>query len=98
MSKLPSNAARIEPPRDAPPPDNLVPDPVFRRELGNASAMFMWRSDNSPEMVARDWPPRIVLNKRSYRSRAAIEKFKARLVAEALNTRDARLARRRATA
>jgi hypothetical protein len=61
-------------------PDTLVPDPVVRREFG-VTAMTIFRWTHDPEL---NFPPIIKVRKRNFRSRRALEEFKARLVAQAL--------------
>jgi hypothetical protein len=68
-------------------PDALVPDPVAREEVGGISRMSAWRYDRSEKMRKLGWPPRIELNGRIYRSRKALEAFKANLMARAIAAR-----------
>ena len=80
--------------------DYLVPDKQIMREF-SVSAMSIWRWTHDPNM---NFPPPIVINNRNYRSRRAIESFKERLLAEAIQKKsvdpritamhDARRARR----
>lgn len=60
--------------------DHLVPDPRVWREFG-VTPMTGWRWTNDP---ALGFPPRIKINNRNYRSRAALDAFKAGLMAKAL--------------
>jgi hypothetical protein len=63
--------------------DHLVPDPQVRKEF-NVSAMTFHRWSRDPKM---QFPPAVKINRRNYRSRLALENFKAKLVAEALRRR-----------
>ena len=65
------------------PPDTLVPDGLAAIELGGVTLMTIWRWDRDPEMLKRGWPLPVKVKKRNYRSRRALEAFKARLFAEA---------------
>jgi hypothetical protein len=56
-------------------PDQLVPDPVVCREF-HISAMTLWRWDRDAELA---FPPPVVIRKRKFRVRRALEAFKARL-------------------
>ena len=64
-------------------PDQLVPDPVVWREFG-VTSMTLWRWTRDPIM---GFPPPIKLKRgrgtRNYRSRAALESFKQRMIARA---------------
>jgi hypothetical protein len=60
-------------------PDQFVPDPVVWRELG-VSSMTGWRYTRDPHL---GFPPQIKIRRRNFRSRAALEEFKARLVQSA---------------
>jgi hypothetical protein len=64
-------------------PDSLVPDPQVCREFG-VSAMTLWRWDRDPDL---NFPARIAIGRRNYRSRKKIEKFKARLLRRAIAQR-----------
>jgi hypothetical protein len=64
-------------------PDALVSDPQVCREFG-VSPMTLWRWDRAPDM---NFPPRVVIGRRNYRSRKALEKFKARLLRAAVARR-----------
>jgi hypothetical protein len=61
--------------RPDPPPRELVPDPIMRREF-NVSAMTVWRWDRSPSL---GFPKAIVIRQRKYRLRHELEAFKANL-------------------
>jgi predicted DNA-binding transcriptional regulator AlpA len=63
-------------------PDYLVPDPQVKREFG-ITAMTLWRWTRDQ---ALEFPPLIKINNRNYRSRNALEAFKARLIAKALRS------------
>lgn len=70
--------------------DVLVPDPRVREEFGGVSEMTIHRWDRDPQMAALGWPPPIRIRNRKFRSRRALEAFKAtmarRAVAERANT------------
>lgn len=63
----------------APVRDQLVPDPVVQKELG-ITAMTLWRWEHDP---ALQFPPKIKIRERNYRSRNELEAFKTRLIANA---------------
>jgi hypothetical protein len=67
--------------------DVFVPDRVMRRELGNIGHMTVWRHDRDPAMAKLGWPPVILFGGRKYRSRKALELFKANLVKRAIAER-----------
>jgi hypothetical protein len=69
-------------------PDTLVADPQVCREF-RISAMTLWRWDRDPRT---NFPARIVLGKRNYRSRKQLGRFKAGLLRQAV-VRRAREAR-----
>lgn len=75
------------PQRNTVEPDSHVPDSKARQELGGLSRMCLWRWDRSADMRALGWPPPIELNGRKYRSRRALEEFKANLMRRALAAR-----------
>ncbi len=60
--------------------DELVPDPQVWREF-NVTPMTGWRWDHDPEL---GFPPPLRIRNRKFRSRKALDEFKARLVADAL--------------
>ena len=64
--------------------DSLVPDPVVWRELG-ISAMTGWRWTRDPNLR---FPPAIQIRKRNFRSRRAIEEFKAKMMRAAITHRE----------
>jgi predicted DNA-binding transcriptional regulator AlpA len=64
-------------------PDSLIPDPQVCREFG-VSAMTLWRWERDPDL---NFPTRITVRRRNYRSRQEIEKFKARLLRGAIARR-----------
>jgi hypothetical protein len=70
-------------PADDGEPDALVSDPQVCREFG-VSSMTLWRWDRDPDM---NFPPRIVIGHRNYRSRKALERFKRRLLRDAVARR-----------
>lgn len=59
--------------------DNLVPDPVVAKEL-NVTTMTLWRWTNDAEL---GFPKPIKIRERNYRSRRALEEFKARMMQRA---------------
>jgi hypothetical protein len=64
--------------------DSLVPDPVVWRELG-ISAMTGWRWTHDPNLR---FPAAIQIRKRNFRSRRAIEEFKAKMMRAAIKQRE----------
>ena len=60
-------------------PDHLVPDPQVWREFG-VTAMTIWRWTHNR---ALGFPPPMKINRRNFRSRRALEEFKARLLRDA---------------
>jgi hypothetical protein len=60
--------------------DELVPDPQVWKEFG-VTSMTGHRWTHDPDL---NFPQPVKVRKRNYRSRAALEEFKARLVARAL--------------
>jgi hypothetical protein len=66
-------------------PDQLVPDPVICREFC-ISAMTLWRWDHDPTL---NFPKRISIRNRNFRSRKQIEAFKRHLVRGAIAQRAA---------
>lgn len=68
-------------------PDVLVPDPVVAAEFGT-TLMGLWRWDRDPRKAAMGWPPPIKPGRRKFRSRAALEAFKANLLQKALRERE----------
>ena len=72
--------------------DELVPDRQARRELGNPSSMTLWRWDRSEAMAAMGWPPAVRRNGRKFRSRKALESYKAALFRQASALAQSRVA------
>jgi hypothetical protein len=68
-------------------PDRLVPDSIAKAELGGVSNMTWWRWQRDAHMAELGFPVAIVLRARTYRSRAELEAFKARLMREAITAR-----------
>jgi predicted DNA-binding transcriptional regulator AlpA len=64
-------------------PDSLVPDPQVCKEFG-VSAMTLWRWDRDPDL---NFPTRVSIRGRNFRSRRQIEKFKAHLLRGAIARR-----------
>jgi regulator of protease activity HflC (stomatin/prohibitin superfamily) len=57
--------------------------------------MTLWRWDQNPDL---DFPAKIPIEGRNYRSRRMIEDFKQRMIRKAIAERDKRRERRRAQA
>jgi hypothetical protein len=70
-------------------PDDFVPDPVVMKEFG-LNPMKLWRWDQDPRI---GFPPKMKIGKRNYRSRRAIEAFKAELLRKAVDNQKAIYAR-----
>jgi hypothetical protein len=64
--------------------EELVPDPRVAEEF-SVSLMTLWRWTRDPTL---GFPPAIQIRRRNYRSRRALEEFRARLVQAALHRRD----------
>ncbi len=64
--------------------DSLVPDSVVWRELG-ISSMTGWRWTRDPNL---QFPAAIQIRKRNFRSRRAIEEFKAKMMRAAITQRE----------
>jgi hypothetical protein len=75
-------------------PDQLVPDDVFKAELGNIGTQTLYRWERDPRMIALGFPPAIRIGPgrlaRKYRSRQQLEKFKQALLRRALEARGGR--------
>jgi hypothetical protein len=71
---------------DAAEPDRLVPDPEVCREFG-ISAMTLWRWDRDAALAALGWPPPVIIRKRKFRQRRALEAFKRAMVRRAIEAR-----------
>ena len=67
-------------------PDDMVPDPVVCTEFGITS-MTLWRWERDPGL---DFPVRIKIRTKNYRSRKALEEFKHRMAQKALAERGRR--------
>jgi hypothetical protein len=71
------------PPSDEAPddvPDELVPDPQVQREFGiNKMTLHRWTKD-----PALDFPTKIKIRDRNFRSRRQLEAFKQRMLRQAL--------------
>lgn len=70
-------------------PDTFVPDPQVAREFG-VTAMTLFRWSHDPKMAALGWPPAVPIGQRNYRSRRALEQFKANLLKQAVQRQDER--------
>ena len=62
----------------------LVKDFVVRAEFGDLSEDALKAWDADPDL---GFPPRITIRNRNYRSRAALDAFKDKLLAEAMRKR-----------
>ena len=60
--------------------DELVPDTAVTKEF-NVTLMTLWRWTNDAEL---GFPPAIKIRSRNYRSRRAIDEFKARMLQRGL--------------
>jgi hypothetical protein len=65
-------------------PDHLVPDHIVRGEFGEVSLMTIYRWTNDPTL---GFPPPIKIRNKNFRSRRALEEFKARIVRAAVAQR-----------
>jgi hypothetical protein len=66
--------------------DTLVPDPLVQQEFG-VTAMTIHRWDHDPNL---NFPPKIKIRTKNYRSRKALEQFKADLIVSAMRDRAGR--------
>ena len=66
--------------------DELVPDPVMRREFG-VTEMTISRWDADPKL---GFPPKIKIRAHNFRSRKQLEEFKARMLTAAIKARSKR--------
>lgn len=64
-------------------PDHLVPDPIVATEF-YTTLMGLYRWTNDPNL---HFPPAIKIRNRNFRSRRAIEEFKARMMRAAITKR-----------
>jgi predicted DNA-binding transcriptional regulator AlpA len=64
--------------------DHLIPDSIVQRELGGVSKMTIFRWTRDPTL---NFPPPVRIKSRNYRSRRALDDFKAKLMAAALKAR-----------
>jgi hypothetical protein len=72
--------------RDGDLPDELVPDPIVQAE-SNVSSMTIWRWDRDAALAALGWPPPVIIRKRKFRQRRALEAFKRAMVRRAIAAR-----------
>lgn len=63
--------------------DHLVPDPQVWKELG-ISSMTGWRWTHDPEL---GFPGPVKIRNRNFRSRRALEDFKARMLRQSIASR-----------
>jgi hypothetical protein len=68
-----------------PSPGELVPDPAVCREF-SITPMTLWRWDHDPGL---DFPPAIIIRRRKFRSREALDEFKLRMMQRAIEQRAA---------
>ena len=66
-------------------PDQLVPDPVVAEEFGGVTLMTLYRWTKDPTL---GFPPPVKIRNKNFRSRRAIEDFKARLMHKAISQLD----------
>jgi hypothetical protein len=78
----PQNA--VTPPHQAGILDGLVADPAVAMEFGNISLMTLYRWTNDPTL---GFPPPIKIRTKNFRSRRALDDFKARLMRDAISKR-----------
>jgi hypothetical protein len=62
--------------------DELVPDPQVCREFG-VTPMTVWRWERDPQL---DFPAKIKIRTRNYRSRRALNEFRERMVREGVRS------------
>ena len=72
-------------PAAQPAPDQLVPDPVVAEEFGGVTLMTLYRWTKDPTL---GFPPPVKIRNKNFRSRRAIEDFKARLMHKAISQLD----------
>ena len=60
-----------------------MPDPVVQKEFG-VTAMTLHRWDRDPEL---NFPPKIKIRSKNYRSRRMLDKFKNDLISKAMRER-----------
>ena len=65
-------------------PDRLISDRAIATEFGGVSLMTLYRWTNDP---ALGFPPPIKIRTKNFRSRRAIEEFKARMMRNAVAQR-----------
>jgi len=65
-------------------PDHLVPDPIVAKEFGGVSLMTLYRWTMDPTL---GFPPPIKIRNKNFRSRRAVEDFKARMTRAAVSQR-----------
>jgi hypothetical protein len=69
--------------QSSPAPDQLVPDPIVATEF-YITLMGLYRWTNDPKLR---FPAAIKIRNRNFRSRRAIEEFKARMMRAAITQR-----------
>ena len=74
-------AKRIE---EGAPDDVLIKDSAVRAEFGDISEDTLKSWDDDPEL---GFAPKLTIRNRNYRSRRALDEFKARLLQQALKKR-----------
>jgi hypothetical protein len=70
-------------------PDALVPDPVVAKEIGT-TLMGINRRDHDPKMAELNWPVKITIRNRNFRSRKQLEQHKATVLQQAMSKRTAK--------
>jgi predicted DNA-binding transcriptional regulator AlpA len=66
-------------------PDQLVPDPIVAEEFGGITLMTLYRWTNDPNL---GFPPPVKIRTKNFRSRRALEDFKARIMRWAVSQRE----------
>ncbi|WP_369719726.1 hypothetical protein AB8Z38_20915 [Bradyrhizobium sp. LLZ17] len=61
-----------------------MPDPIVAKEFGGVTLMTLYRWTMDPTL---GFPPPIKIRNKNYRSRCALEQFKARLMRTAVTRR-----------
>jgi hypothetical protein len=64
--------------------DELVPDTAVVKEF-SITSMTLWRWDHD---LSLGFPPPVIIRKRKFRSRRALEEFKGRMIRTAIASRE----------
>lgn len=67
--------------RNTDPPEQLVRDTIVAKEFGDVSLMTLYRWTKDPKLK---FPPPIKIRNKNFRSRRALEEFKARMMRSAV--------------